>query len=86
MQPDGTYIQRRPPPDATGPALEGTHATLMALTLAQSELPRDTETLRTIARHNRAEIPGFGFFACAGVYAEVVRPGLVCQGDAVRGE
>src|SRR4051812_22905943 len=40
MQPDGTYTQRRPPPDATGPALEGTHATLMALTLARSQAAR----------------------------------------------
>ena len=40
MQPDGTYIQRRPPPDATGPALEGTHTTLMARTLARSQAGR----------------------------------------------
>jgi polyphosphate kinase len=40
MQPDGTYIQRKPPPDATGPALEGTHATLMARTLVRSQAGR----------------------------------------------
>jgi polyphosphate kinase len=32
MQPDGTYVQRRPPEGATGPAAEGTHVTLMNLT------------------------------------------------------
>ena len=32
MQPDGTYVQRRPPPTPPAPAL-GTHATLMARTL-----------------------------------------------------
>lgn len=38
MQPDGTYRQRRPPEGATGPAKDGTQATLMARTL-QRGLP-----------------------------------------------
>jgi polyphosphate kinase len=33
MQPDGSYRQRTPPPDASGPAKDGTQATLMARTL-----------------------------------------------------
>ena len=36
MQSDGTYIQRRPAADATGPARDGVQATLMALTLSRS--------------------------------------------------
>jgi polyphosphate kinase len=38
MQPDGTYRQRRPAADATGPAKDGTQATLMART-QQRALP-----------------------------------------------
>ena len=51
-------------------------------TLAQGDLPRDTDTLRAIARHNRIEIPQIGgVWACAGVYADVVAPGEVAVGD-----
>ena len=32
MQPDGSYLQSRPAPDAAGPAAVGTHAWLMELT------------------------------------------------------
>jgi polyphosphate kinase len=32
MQPDGTYIQRRPTPGATGPEALGTHQAMMELT------------------------------------------------------
>jgi uncharacterized protein YcbX len=52
-------------------------------TLAQEELPRDRATLRTIARENRVEIPGFGTWACAGVYADVSTGGRVDVGDEV---
>jgi len=54
-------------------------------TLAHGRLPRDTEALRVLARHNRA-VP-MGTLApepCAGVYAEVLRPGLISAGDPVR--
>lgn len=44
-------------------------------TLAQSDLPADPGVLRTAARHNRAAV---------GVYASVVRGGLVRRGDGVR--
>lgn len=52
-------------------------------TLAQGDLPRDADTLRAIAKHNRIEIPQIGgVWACAGVYADVVAPGTVAVGDA----
>jgi len=50
-------------------------------TVAQGDLPRDLEVLRTLPRHNRIETPGLGNFACLGIYAEVVRPGRVAVGD-----
>ena len=52
-------------------------------TLAQEELPRDRETLRTIATGNRVEITGWGTWACAGVYGNVATPGTVRVGDSV---
>lgn len=52
-------------------------------TLEQGDLPRDVDTLRTIAKHNRIEIPQIGgVWACAGVYADVAGPGEVSVGDA----
>ncbi|WP_217189538.1 MOSC domain-containing protein [Streptomyces buecherae] len=54
-------------------------------TLAHGPLPRDTHALRVPATHNRVEPhPGMGPQPCAGVYARVVRPGPVRQGDPVR--
>lgn len=53
-------------------------------TLAQGELPRDGQVLRTLARVGRREIGRLGQFACAGSYAEVVNPGVVRSGDPVR--
>lgn len=50
-------------------------------TVAQGDLPRDLEVLRTLARHNRIETTGLGNFACLGIYAEVARPGNVAVGD-----
>jgi len=43
-------------------------------TLAQGDLPKDTEILRTAAKHNEAHV---------GVYASVVQAGTVRVGDAV---
>lgn len=43
----------------------------------------DRDTLRTIARNNRKEIPGHGTWACAGVYAGVTAGGEVAVGDRV---
>jgi uncharacterized protein len=52
-------------------------------TLAQRDLPRDNEVLRTLARHNRVEIPGLGTWSCVGAYAAVSTPGSVRLGDEV---
>jgi MOSC domain-containing protein len=43
-------------------------------TLAQGDLPKDTDILRTAVRHNRANV---------GVYASVVRGGTIRKGDRV---
>jgi len=53
-------------------------------TLAQGDLPRDREILRTVSRENRQEFAGLGTWACLGVYATVVSPGDVRVGDEVR--
>jgi uncharacterized protein len=54
-------------------------------TLAHGHLPRNTEALRVLARHNRViPIEGLGPEPCAGVYAEVLHPGHVRTGDTVR--
>jgi len=51
-------------------------------TLGQGDLPADAGTLRTIAKHNRIEIPQIGgVWACAGVYADVAGTGEVAVGD-----
>lgn len=52
-------------------------------TLPQEDLPRDRETLRTIAAHNRIEITGMGEWACAGVYGDVTAGGKLRVGDPV---
>ncbi|HSF15897.1 MAG TPA: MOSC N-terminal beta barrel domain-containing protein [Vicinamibacteria bacterium] len=52
-------------------------------TLAQDELPRDTEIIRTLTRHNRLSVGGAGQFPCAGVYAVVEAPGKTRLGDRV---
>jgi uncharacterized protein YcbX len=52
-------------------------------TLAQGDLPRDNEVLRTVTRHNRIEITGLGTWSCVGAYAAVTTPGAVQVGDDV---
>ncbi len=52
-------------------------------TLAQDDLPQDTEVLRTLVRHNRVQLGEMGRFPCAGVYAVVTAPGTVRTGDRV---
>ena len=52
-------------------------------TLAQGDLPRDNEILRTVSRLNRLEIPGLGTWSCVGAYAAVAEPGTVRVGDEV---
>lgn len=50
-------------------------------TLAQDELPRDTEVLRALVKYNRLPVAGAGAFPCAGVYAVVTAIGTVRVGD-----
>ena len=52
-------------------------------TLAQDELPRDTDVLRTLVQHNRIQVGDAGQFPCAGVYAVVQASGAVRIGDRV---
>src|SRR5262249_44125699 len=52
-------------------------------TLAQDDLPQDTDVLRTLVRHNRMQVGDLGQFPCAGVYAVVATPGTVRTGDHV---
>jgi uncharacterized protein len=54
-------------------------------TLAHGALPRDPDALRVLARHNRVEpLDSLDPEPCAGVYAEVLRPGHIRTGDPVR--
>lgn len=50
-------------------------------TLAQGDLPHDTNVLRTLARHNKIDVGDDGLFPCAGVYAVVATPGQIRLGD-----
>jgi uncharacterized protein YcbX len=52
-------------------------------TLAQDDLARDLDVLRTLAQHNRIDIGG-GAYPCAGVYATVGAAGTIRAGDSVR--
>jgi uncharacterized protein len=53
-------------------------------TLAHGPLPRDTDALRVLARHNRlAPVADADPEPCAGVYAEVLNPGRIQLGDSV---
>lgn len=53
------------------------------VTLDQQDLPRDVGLLRTLAKHNRLDVPGAGYFACLGAYAMVTQPGEIHVGDDV---
>jgi len=52
-------------------------------TLAQEDLPKDTEVLRTLVRNNRLDVAGAGRYPCAGVYAVAESAGTMHAGDAV---
>jgi uncharacterized protein YcbX len=52
-------------------------------TLAQDDIPRDTDVLRALVRHNKRQVGNLGQFPCAGTYAVVVAPGIVRTGDLV---
>ncbi|WP_106399700.1 MOSC domain-containing protein [Actinocorallia populi] len=51
--------------------------------LSHGPVPEDRALMRTLARHHRTEVPGFGRAACFGCYAEVVRPGRIEIDDPV---
>jgi uncharacterized protein YcbX len=51
--------------------------------LAQEDLPRDPQILKTLAKHNRLDVAGSGLYPCAGVYALVASGGTIRKGDAV---
>ncbi len=51
--------------------------------LAHGALPSRPGALRTAAERNRVDVPGFGYQPCAGVYAEVLRDGVIRHGDGV---
>ncbi len=50
-------------------------------TLAQEDLAKDTDILKTLTRHHRIPVGDVGLFPCAGVYAVVVAPGTVRTGE-----
>jgi uncharacterized protein YcbX len=52
-------------------------------TLAQDELPKATDVLRTLARYNRVQVGTAGQFPCAGVYAVVETRGSLRTNDRV---
>ena len=53
-------------------------------TLEHGDLPRDTNALRTLAASNRiSSVDSLGPQPCAGVYAQVLRPGRIQVGDSV---
>ncbi|UCF38798.1 MAG: MOSC domain-containing protein [Acidobacteriota bacterium] len=53
-------------------------------TLAQDDLPKDNEILKTLARHNRIQVGDLGKLPCAGVYAVLASAGTIRIGDMVR--
>ncbi|MGW1373168.1 MOSC domain-containing protein [Streptomyces sp. NPDC002446] len=54
-------------------------------TLAHGALPPDKAALRSLAEHHRIiAMPGRRPEPCAGVYAQVIRPGHIERGDVVR--
>ena len=51
--------------------------------LAQEDLPRDSQILKTLAEHNRIDVAGSGLYPCAGVYAVAESTGTIRKGDRV---
>jgi uncharacterized protein YcbX len=52
-------------------------------TLAEPGSHDDPSVLRRLASEHRVPVGTYGKYACAGVYADVVQPGLVSVGDTV---
>jgi MOSC domain-containing protein len=53
-------------------------------TLPRVDLPHDPRILRTAVQLNMQNLGDFGDLPCVGVYADVVKPGRIRSGDAVR--
>jgi hypothetical protein len=73
---------------AVGPELvlrvSGPCARCVMTTLPRAGLPHDPGILRAAAQYNRLDRGEYGNLPCVGVYADVVRPGRIRRGDAVR--
>jgi uncharacterized protein YcbX len=52
-------------------------------TVAQGDLPKDTDVIRTLVQHNRVQVGELGQYPCCGVYAVVATTGAVRTGDRV---
>jgi MOSC domain-containing protein len=52
-------------------------------TLPQDDLPKDTNVLRSTAKHNMVEAGPLGKMPCAGIYSAVTSSGTLRVGDAV---
>jgi uncharacterized protein YcbX len=52
--------------------------------LAQEDLPRDPQVLKTVTQHNRLDVGGNALYPCAGVYAVAESAGPIRKGDPVR--
>jgi uncharacterized protein YcbX len=52
-------------------------------TVAQGDLPRDPQVLKTLAQHNRLDIGGGDLYPCAGVYAVTEAAGTIRAGDPI---
>lgn len=52
-------------------------------TLAQGDLPKDSDILRALAQHNRIQVGDYAKYACLGVYAVVEAAGTIRKGDTV---
>lgn len=52
-------------------------------TLEHGSLPRAPHAVRTPMAQNRVDVPGFGRLPCAGVYLEVLDPGVLSVGYEV---
>jgi uncharacterized protein len=50
--------------------------------LAQEDLPKDSQILKALARHNRIEVAG-ALYPCAGVYAVAEATGTIRKDDRV---
>ncbi len=55
-------------------------------TLPQDDLPKDSNVLRSAARHNMQDTKIIGTLPCAGIYAMVASGGTIRVGDAIEFE